>query len=327
MKLFRKIAVGVTVGFAALWLAPGAMAQQAYPTKQIRLVVPWAAGNQTDLVARQISGRLSEALGQSVWIDNKPGASGQIGLEALRSADPDGYTIGIGGVGPMTVNPSLYDTLNYDPVKDFAPISMLWSGPMVLLVSPESGWKSVDDILKAAADAPNGIKYASPGNGTLQHIAGEMLKHYAKANLVHVPHRGSEQAISSVLGGHIQALFDTASAAKGQVDAGKLVALAVSTPDRTASLPDVPTFVESGYPDVSAGGWICLIAPAGVPAEVIDRLNAEVKKILAEPEIAEWGISRGGAMTYSTPEELGAFFKSEIDKWAAIVKAADIKVN
>lgn len=325
MKLLK-----VCIGFVPalmLVIAPLSQAQDGYPSKPIRMMVPWAAGNLTDVIARMLAEKLSKSMGQQVWVENKGGASGLQGMEALSKAPPDGYTIGISASGPLAVNPALYPKLPYDPLRDFAPISMLWSGPMVLLVDSGSSLKTVRDIVDRSKSSPGGLDYASPGNGTAQNITGELLKGASGARLNHIPHKGSGQSISNVLGGHIPIVFETLAVALPHIRSGKLRPIAIGSAERSDLLPGVPTIAESGYPTVLTDAWICLIAPAGIPIAIQQRLNAEIRKILDAPETQSWAAGQGGTIIASTPDELGKYMQSEIGRLGDIIRSAGIRLN
>lgn len=325
--ILAKAIFRILVGVVPLVLTPLVYSQDGYPNKPVRLIVPSAAGGLPDIFARMISDRLTKAVGQNFWVDNKPGASGIIAMETLSKSPSDGYTIGLGPIGPMAINPSLFPKLPYDPLKDFTTISLMWSGPFVVLVSASSPIKTLQDLVRVSRASPEGVDVATPGNATLQHITAELLKTASGAKLNHVPHRGSAQAIANVLGGHVPVMIDTASASMAQVRSGRLRPLAVSTAERVSLLPDVPTMVESGYPGVITDGWLGLVGPANLPEAVRQRLNAEVRKIIDSPEAKAWATSQGGVVKSSTPEELSSFMKAEISRLAAVIQSAGIKAQ
>lgn len=317
----------ILVGVVLLGLTPLVYSQDAYPSRPVRLIVPSAAGGLPDIFARMISDRLTKAISQNVWVDNKPGASGIIAMETLSKSPSDGYTIGLGPIGPMAINPSLFPKLPYDSLRDFTPISLMWSGPMVVLVEASSPIKTLQELVRMSGSRPGGLDVATPGNATLQHITAELFKNASGAKLNHVPHRGSAQAIANVLGGHVPVMIDTASASLAQVRAGRLRPLAVSTPERLGLLPDVPTIVESGYAGVITDGWLGLVGPANLPDGVRQRLNAEVRKIIESPEAKGWAATQGGVVKSSTPDELGGFMKAEISRLAVVIRSAGIKAE
>lgn len=300
-------------------------AQTPWPTKPITYVVPFAPGGNTDTLARLIGQKLSVALGQPVVIDNKPGAGGNIGSDFVAKAKPDGYTILGGTISSHAINPSIYPKMPYDAVKSFEPVILIGSGPLVLAVGANTPYKSLQDVIAAAKAKPGDIAFASAGNGTSPHLAGELLKSLSQANLMHVPYKGSGPAVTDVVAGQVPLIFDTLLVVGSHVKAGKLRALAVASPKRMNSLPDVPTGAEGGVPGFEVGTWQAIFAPAGTPKEIVNRLNTEVATILKQPDIvarlADLGLEPGAG----SPEQLGELQKAEISKWAKVVKDADIK--
>jgi tripartite-type tricarboxylate transporter receptor subunit TctC len=308
--------------------APLVHAQDTYPNKQIRFIVPWAAGNLTDIVARKFGEKLSKALGQQIWIDNKPGAGGAIGMETLSKSVPDGYTIGLSAIGPMALSPALFSKLPYEPVRGFVPISMVFKGPaFVLLVESTSSISNLQELLLAAQSRSAGLNYASAGNGTLQHMTAELFKRYSGANLVHVPYRGSSEAIASVLGKQVPVLFETVSVVHPLIQSGRLRALAIGSAQRSPLLPNVPTFAETGHREVVTEGWQCVLAPAGTPIEIRQRIGTEIREIASAPEMAVWANALGGMAVSSTPDELAIYVRSEIARWAEVIRTAGIKLE
>jgi len=320
VRLWKLLVVAGTIS-----VSPLAVAQDVYPSKPIKLVVPWAAGNLTDTVARMLSERLGSALGQVVYVDNKGGASGIIGMEAIARSAPDGYTIGISAIGPLAMNPALYPSLPYNSVRDFTPISMVWSGPMVVLVDANSPIRSLRELVDKSKQTAAGIDYATPGKGTLQHITAELLTKESGARLNHIPYRGSSQAMAGMLGGQIPVIVETLSVAMPHIRAGKLRPIAVSTASRSKLLPEVATISESGYPKVVTDGWICLIAPAGVPPAIQARLNSEVRKILATSDAQAWAATQGGWLAYGSPAELANHVQTEVARLGEVIRTAGIK--
>ena len=302
-----------------------AAAQTPWPTKPITYVVPFAPGGNTDTLARLIGQKLSVALGQPVVIDNKPGAGGNIGSDFVAKAKPDGYTILGGTISSHAINPSIYPKMPYDAVKSFEPVILIGSGPLVLAVGANTPYKSLQDVIAAAKAKPGDIAFASAGNGTSPHLAGELLKSLSQADLMHVPYKGSGPAVTDVVAGQVPLIFDTLLVVGSHVKAGKLRALAVASPKRMNSLPDVPTGAEGGVPGFEVGTWQAIFAPAGTPKEIVHRLNTEVATILKQPDIvarlADLGLEPGAG----SPEQLGELQKAEISKWAKVVKDANIK--
>jgi len=320
---FARIAVAAwCVGFAA----GIACAQSDYPHKPIRIVVPVAAGGGTDYTARLIGQKLGEAWGQSVIIDNRPGAAGNLGVEIAAKAQPDGYTL----VMPITsfpINPSLYARLPFDTVKDFAPVVLAASAPLLLVVNPSVSAQSVKDLIALAKAKPGAMNYANSGSGTTAHLASELLKRMSGVDIVNVPYKGGGPAVIDLIAGHVQIFFATIPAALQQVKAGKLRALAVSSSKRVPELPDMPTVAESGLPGFEVVGWFGLFVPAGTPQPVIGKLNGEINKILNAPEsrqrLSGHGLIPGGG----TPGDLGKFLQAEIAKWSKLIKETGIRAE
>ncbi len=318
---------GVSAAALCGCLAAGiAFAQSDYPHKPIRIVVPVAPGGGTDYTARLIGRKLSEAWGQSVIVDNRPGAAGNLGVEIAAKAQPDGYTL----VMPITsfpINPSLYAKLPFDTVNDLSPIVLAASAPLLLVVNPSVAAKSVSELVALAKAKPGQLNYANSGSGTTAHLAGELFKRMAGVDIVSVAYRGGGPAVIDLIAGQVQMFFSTIPAALPQVKAGKLRALAVTSSKRVPELPDMPTTSESGLPGFEVVGWFGLFAPAGTPKPVITRLNGEIVKILNIPETRERLSSHGLIPGGGTPEELGAFLKAETAKWGKVIKEAGIRVE
>jgi tripartite-type tricarboxylate transporter receptor subunit TctC len=311
------------VGAALTLVASQAFA--AYPDKPIRLVVPFAAGGGTDLIARTLGAGMSTELGQQVIIDNKPGAGTIIGTDAVAKSVPDGYTIVIASFA-HAVNPSLAAKLPYSHDKAFTPITLIGRGPNVLVVPVGSPYKTVADVVAAAKAAPGKLTYASQGNGTSAHLAGEMFINLAKVQLVHVPYRGAGPAITDLLGGQVDLFFGTAAAVSNMVDQGKLRALGVTTPQPSAAFKDVPPIAQT-VPGYAVESWYGLYAPAGTPAEVIQKLNAAAKKAARAPDFAKKVEQEGVAVIASDPAELDRYVKAEEARWRKIVKENNIKAE
>jgi len=314
-----------TLAFAAF--ASAAHAQDKWPSKPITYVVPFPTGGTTDTLARLLAQRLGTALGTTVVVDNKPGAGGNIGSEFAARAAPDGYTILGGTISSHAINVSLYSKLGYDPVKSFAPITLIGSNPNVLVVPASSPYKSVGDIVAAAKASPGSIAFASAGNGTSQHLSGELFKTLAKVDLVHVPYKGSAPAIQDVMSGQVPMMFDTSVVAGPHIQSGKLRALAVTSGKRAAAFPNVPTVAEAGVPGYELVSWQAIFAPANTPQPILDRLYNEVVKILKAPDMQERLASLGMEASGMSPAEFTTFQKAEIEKWAKVVKAANVKID
>ena len=300
---------------------------QGYPNHPIRLVVPFPPGGTTDILARAVAQKLTEAMGQSVVLDNRPGAGGNIGADVVAKSAPDGYTLLMGTVGTHAINPSLYAKMPYDHVKDFVPVVLVAGVPNVLVVNPSLPVNSVADLIKLAKAKPGSINFASSGNGTSIHLSGELFKAMAGVDMTHVPYKGSAPALSDLISGQVQVMFDNLPSSLPQIKAGKLRAIAVTSLKRAPALPDVPTISESGLPGFEASSWFGVLAPAGTPPAVITRLNAEVDKWLQTPEAKEQLLAQGAQAAGDTPEQFAAFIRSETGKWAKVVKASGAKVD
>ena len=320
--LMRSLRLRTPTFFLSLAISASA-AFAAYPEKPVRLVVPFAPGGGTDLIARTLGNGMSTELGQQVIIDNKPGAGTIIGTDAVAKSAPDGYTIVIASFA-HAVNPSLVAKLPYPADKAFAPITLIGRGPNVLVVRADSPHKTVADVIAAAKAKPGGLTFASQGNGTSAHLAGEMFMNLAKVQMVHVPYRGAGPAITDLLGGQVDMIFGTAAAVSNMVDNGKLRALAVTTADPSAAFKGVPT-VGATVPGYAVESWYGLYAPAGTPADVIQKLNAAAKKAARNPEFSKKVEQEGLAVIASDPAELDRYVKAEEARWKRIVKENNIK--
>ena len=327
----RRIAALVPALIAAHALAPAAWAQAApFPSKPIRIVVPFPPGGSTDLLARRIGEKLATALGQPVVVDNRPGAGGTTGADAVAKSAPDGYTLLMGVTGSNAISASLYPKLPYDPVKDFAFVCQVVSAPLVLSVNATSPIKTVRDYLAAARAKP--MTYASPGNGTSMHLTGEMFDLATGAKMTHVPYRGSAPAMNDLLGGNVQSMFGDFLVLLPQIRAGKVTPIAVTSSKRHPLLPDVPTIAEAAtgpnaipaLASFEASSWQGLFAPAGTPRDIVIRLQTEVAKALDSADIKEFFGSQGFIVAASTPEQFKALIEAEVPKWARVVKAANV---
>jgi tripartite-type tricarboxylate transporter receptor subunit TctC len=300
---------------------------QPYPTKPLRLVIPYPPGGGTDTIMRPFAQYLSERLGQPVVIDNRGGAGGSMGMEAVARAAPDGYTLAAGLTAQLAVNPALYKKLPYDPVKDFAPITLFADGPYLLVVHPTLPVKTVKEFIELARKRPNEITYASSGNGSGGHLAAELMKNMAGIKLLHVPYKGGGPALTGLLTGEVQALFAPYASAQGHIKSGRIRALGVTTVRRPKAIPDIPTLAEAGVPGYDSGVWYSLLAPAGTPRAIIDRLHRETVAVLNTPEFAKLLMEQAIDAIGNTPEELAQYIRSEIDKWAKVVKEAGIRIE
>ena len=314
--------------FAALFAAASICAlpvvAQPYPSKPIRIIVPFTPGGSTDIVARVVGQKLGEALGAQVVIDNRPGAAGNIGVELAAKSAPDGYTLVMGHIGTMAVNPSLYAKLPYDPIRDFAPISLAAMVPNMLVVHPSLPVKSVEELIALSRSRPGQLNYGSSGAGGTPYLACEYFKMMAKLDIVQIPYKGAAPMIVDLIGGQISLTITGIPPLLPHVKAGKLRPLAVATSKRLPLLPDLPTIAEAALPGYEATSWYGVLAPAATPKEIITRLNTEIVKGIASPDTAERLAGEGAQPTSSTPEQFGAFIKSEIARWAKVMKAAGV---
>ena len=315
------------VALAASCIAFGAAAQGGYPDKPIRLVVPFATGGVTDTSGRLIADGLSRRLGQQVFVENKPGASGNTGTQQAAAAAPDGYTLLLAFDGTMVINPHVFPSVPFDTLKDFAPVGKIGDATLILVAYPGFAAKTVKEIVELSKKDPKGLSYGTSGVGGSPHLAGELFAQRTGAKLVHVPYKGGGPAITDAIGGNIPLVFTAVAGAVGHVKSGKLAPVAVSSRQRASSLPDVPTFIESGVPDFEVNSWVGILAPAKTPRPVIERLNRELAALLASPEIAEKLAALGIAATPGTPEQFGEQMKTDLAKYGAVVKAANIRLE
>jgi tripartite-type tricarboxylate transporter receptor subunit TctC len=318
----------LVASIAALALWQGAtVAQSPYPDRPIRIIVPFPPGGPADALARIVGDKLSQTLGKPFVVENKAGAGGNIGMEQGARAAADGYTLTLAPVGNLTVAPALYAKLPYDPAKDFAPITVLASVPNVLIVHPSVPAKSISELVALAKAKPGALNYASPGNGSIPHLAGELFKRMAGVDIVHIPFNGVAPASNAVLSGEVQMFFAQSSAALPQWRAGKVVALGVASAKRIAAAPDLPTVAEQGFPDFEATSWYALVAPAGTPAAVIDRLYAEIARTLREPDVRERIAGLGAEPVGNSPAEFAAMQRAEAIRWTRLAKEANIHAD
>ena len=307
--------------------AAGTAFAQSYPTKPIRMMIGFPPGGGTDIIGRIVAQKLGEALGQQIIVDNRGGASGQLAAELVSRAAPDGYTIMMAHISAVSILPSLVAKLPYDAQKDFAPVSLAAIGPNLLVVHPSVPAKSVKELVALAKARPGQLQYASPGAGTVQHLAGELFKLQAKVDMLHVPYKGSGQSIIDLIAGHVHLDFDAVPPVINHVRSGKLRALAVTSAKRFSLLPDMPTVEESGVPGFDMSTWWGIVAPAAVSKDIIGKLNAEMVKAIRQPDVKEKISSVGADIVGNTSEEFAAFIRAETEKYARIVKAANIKVD
>jgi tripartite-type tricarboxylate transporter receptor subunit TctC len=312
---------------ACLAASAGALAQASYPDRTVRIIVPFPPGGPADALARIVGERLATSFSKPFVVENRAGAGGNIGMEQGARAAPDGYTLILAPVGNLTVAPALYSKLPYDPARDFAPITVLASVPNVLIVNPSVPVKTVAELVALAKAKPASLNYASPGNGSIPHLAGEWFKRLAGVDIVHVPFNGVAPASTAVLSGEVQMFFAQSSTALPQWRAGKVVALGVATPKRIAAAPDLPTIAEQGFPGFDATSWYALVAPAGTPPAVIERLHAEIVRVLAEPDVREKIAGLGAEPVGNSPEEFAAMQRAEAARWTRVAREANIHAD
>lgn len=320
--------IALSVLFSTLLVASGnSLAQADYPNKPIRVIVPFPPGGGTDVYARLIANKLTERLKWVVVVDNKPGAGGNIGVDAAAKSAPDGYTIVIGQTSNLAINPTLYKKLPYDPLKDLTPIVLVADSAMALAVPAQSPYKGLKDLVSAAKQKPGDVTFGFSGNGTVAHLTGVMFQSASGTKFQHVPYKGAAQALTDLMGGSIESYMSSATTLVGHVKGGKLRALAVSGKKRLESMPDVPTIEESGYPQFDAVSWFGLLAPAGTPEAIVTRINTEVNKVLALPEVKEKIAAEGGGPIGGTPQEFARFLAAELPRWAKLVKESGAAID
>jgi tripartite-type tricarboxylate transporter receptor subunit TctC len=307
-------------------MATGVHAQADYPNKPIRFIVPFPPGGGTDIVSRLVINKMTETLGWRIVVDNRAGAGGSVGMEAAAISAPDGYTLVMGQTSNLAVNPSLYARLPYQPLRDFSPVSLVSMIPIVFMVSAKSPYNSVGDLVNAARAKPGQVTFATTGNGTIGHLTGELLQRRAGVKLTHVPYKGSLQAFPDLLGGRVDLFLASLETAIPQIKAGTIRALAVTSLQRAAAMPDVPTVAESGYPGFDATTWTGVLVAAKTPRPIIERLNAEITKVLNAPDIRA-RLATGGAPVQTGPQAFTALLKADSEKWGKIVKEAGLKVE
>ncbi|HTO33536.1 MAG TPA: tripartite tricarboxylate transporter substrate binding protein [Pararhizobium sp.] len=322
----RRTALGLAVAAASALVLGGAAQAEGFPDRPVTLVVPFAAGGSTDVVARIIGQKMSEDLGQQVVVENVAGAGGNLGADRVARAEPDGYTILMGTVATHALNPLILKAKPYDPEKDFAPVSLLVVVPNVLVVNPELPVKNIAELIALLKGAPDQYSYASSGNGTPLHLSGELFKSMAGVSMQHIPYKGSGPALNDVIGNQVPIMFDNLPSSSGHIKSGTLRALAVTTKERAPSFLDIPTITET-IPGYETYTWNALFAPAGTPKEAIDRLNASARKALADPAVAEKMKEFSATIVASSPEELGAHVTAELAKWAPVVKDAKVQLD
>ena len=322
MKHTRRVFVGI----AAALLAPLGIAQ-TYPDKPIRLILSVPAGATPDVTARLVTPGLAQLLGQPLVVDNRPGAGGLIGAEIVSKAAPDGYTVFISSPGALTILPHLRKNVPYDTLRDFAPVSLISIGPFVLITHPSVPAKTVKELVALARAQPGKLNYASAGSGVANHLAMELFKHMAGVDITHVPYKGAPQAVTDVLAGHMNIMFNSIAPIVGHIKAGRVRVLGIASAKRSPQLPDVPTISEAGVPGFEAVNWFGMFAPAKTPKRIITRLNEAVVKVVRLPEIQSQFAALGADVVGSSPEELAAFIRRDMEQYAKVVKLSGAKVD
>ena len=314
------------LAIAAASFATGALAQ-AFPSKPIRLIVPFPPGGGTDIIARETSQKVAAATGWTFVIENKPGAGGNMGVDAVAKAPADGYTIVLGQTSNLAINPSLYAKMPYDPQKDLVPIVLVANAPLVMVTSATSQYKTLAEAVNAAKARPGAINFASPGNGTVAHLASELFQKAAGIKTQHVPYKGAAMALTDVISGNVDLYMSSVPTLLGQIKQGKLRALAVTSTKRVDDLPNVPTISESGYKGFDASTWFGMLAPAGTPKDVVARLNAEFNKALQQPELRKKLGDEGADPAGGTPEQFATLIKDEALRWGKVVKESGVRID
>lgn len=304
------------------------MAADAYPNKPIRLVVPYPPGGATDVIGRVMAQKLSTALGQQVVVDNRAGATGNIGAQMVATAQPDGYVLLMGALTSHAINASLFaSTMSYDLEKSFTPVAIVGSVPLVFVVNPNVKANNLTELIALAKKAPGSVTFASSGNGSPQHLAGEMFKKMADIDMLHIPYKGSGPAMTDLVGGQVMTMIETAPAAQGFIASGKLRALAVASPERVSTLPNIPTAAEAGLKGFEVSSMFGILAPAGTPQPIIDRLNADLKKALSTQDAKDALLQQGVIATWTSPADAAKAISAERAKWTKVVKDGNIKVD
>ena len=323
-RMLHPTAVAVAL---ALLSAAGVAHAQKFPMKPIRIVVPYPPGGPIDMLTRPLAQKMNEQMNSPVVVDNRAGANGIIGIEHVARSAPDGYTVVVGSAGSFAINPNVYAKLPFDVVKDFAPVSLFATVPELLVVHPSLPVRSVKELVALAKARPKQLNYGSSGTGGTPHLAVELLKQSAGMDIVHVPYKGMGPATMDLIAGQVQVAFADLPVLLQQVKGGKLRALAVSTPQRSPNLPEVPTIAESGYPKINIMNWYALFAPAATPKDVISTLNADTAKVAARADMKSFVQEQGGASVSNTPAELATLLRAELDMWGKVVKAAGVRLD
>ena len=316
-------------GLAATCLVfvAGAAFAQSYPTKPIRVIVPFPAGGGTDIIAREITNKMSSTLGWSFVIENKPGSGGNLGVDAVAKAAPDGYTIALGQSSNLAINPSLFSKMPYDSVKDLTPIGLVASSPMVLVVGADSPLKTLADVVAVSKAKPGSLNFATSGNGTVAHLSGEVFQKAAGIKFTHVPYKGAAQATTDLIGGQVQLSMSSVPTLIGHIRSGKMRPIAVTSLTRVDDIPQVPTIAESGYKGFETITWFGFVAPTHTPKDIVFRLNAEINKALQSPDVKKKLSDQGADILGGSPEKFGALIKSDIAYWAPVIKESGAKLD
>ena len=323
----RNLARAAALIAAALTCAPACVTAQTYPVKPVRLIVPFPPGGGVDFIGRIVGQKLAERLGQQVLIDNRAGANGIVGLEALKAAPPDGYTIAAASAGPIAVNPHIYAKLPHDTVRDFTPIANMVNFPLLLVTHPSLPVKNVKELIALAKARPKDVVYSSPGSGNSGHLAAELFNSLAGVRIVHIPYKGTAPAVVATLSGEVHLTYSSIPTILPHVRSGRVRALGVGNAQRIPSLPEFPTIAEAGLPGYEAYAWGGMFGPANTPPDVVARLNKEIVAILKQKDVTDRMLSEGTVPTPSSPEEFAAYIKTELKKWGDVVKLANIKAE
>jgi tripartite-type tricarboxylate transporter receptor subunit TctC len=327
--LFDARAGRCAAAVAAAWVlfVPESAPAQTYPVKPVRLVIPYPPGGGSDTIGRPLAQKMSEGLGQQIVVENRGGANGNIGMETVARSAPDGYTLVFALTAQLAINPGLYRKIPYDPVRDFAPVSLLGSGGYLLVVHPSLPVRSLKELIALSRARPGQIAYSSSGNGSGGHLAIELMNSMAGIKMLHVPYKGGGPALMDLIAGQVQVLFATQLASWPHVQSGRVRALAVSTAKRPESVPDLPTIAEAGLPGYDSGVWYGVLAPAGTPRDIIIRLNGEVVRALGQPDYRKLLVGNTIEPIGSPPEQLGQYIQSELVKWAKVIKSAGVRID
>jgi tripartite-type tricarboxylate transporter receptor subunit TctC len=324
MQFTRRAALGLALAAA---FSSGPALAQAWPAKPIKLIVPFPAGGGTDIIGRELAQKVAGATGWTIVVDNKPGSGGNLGVDATAKSPADGYTLVLGQTSNLAINPTLYSKLPYDPVKDLAPVSLVASAPLVIVVAADSPYKSLADVVAAARSKPLALNYATSGNGTVAHLATELFQRTAGVQLTHVPYKGAAQGATDLIGGQVQLYVSSVPTLIGHIKNGKMRALAVTSAKRADDLPQVPTIAESGYKGFDAVTWFGIAGPAKLPADVVARLNTEINKALKTPDLLKKLSDQGADVAGSTPEQFAQLIRDDIARWGKVVKESGAKVD